>query len=90
MLPNHAPLVVAEQFGTLAALLSRDASTSGSAARPAPTSSPRAALRREATPSADDFPEQLGELGCFLAGEWPDGHPYARHPRRPARHRSSR
>ena len=53
-----------------------DASTSGSAARPAPTSSPRERCAREATPNADDFPDQLGELGCFLAGEWPDGHPY--------------
>jgi luciferase family oxidoreductase group 1 len=26
--------------------------------------------------SADDFPQQLGELACFLAGEFPDGHPY--------------
>jgi luciferase family oxidoreductase group 1 len=75
MLPNHAPLVVAEQFGTLAALhpgridlgLGRAPGTDQFTAR---------ALRREATPSADDFPEQLGELGAFLAGQWPDGHPY--------------
>ena len=38
MLPNHAPLVIAEQFGTLEALLSRAASTSASGGRPAPTS----------------------------------------------------
>ena len=75
MLPNHAPLVVAEQFGTLASLypgridlgLGRAPGTDQFTAR---------ALRREATPAADDFPDQLGELGCFLAGEWPDGHPY--------------
>jgi luciferase family oxidoreductase group 1 len=75
MLPNHAPLVVAEQFGTLAALypgridlgLGRAPGTDQFTAR---------ALRREATPSADDFPDQLGELGSFLAGEWPEGHPY--------------
>lgn len=75
MLPNHAPLVVAEQFGTLASLypgridlgLGRAPGTDQFTAR---------ALRREATPNADDFPDQLGELGCFLAGEWPDGHPY--------------
>jgi luciferase family oxidoreductase group 1 len=76
MLPNHAPLVVAEQFGTLAALhpgridlgLGR-----------APGTDPRtaAALRRSAEPlGPDDFPEQLGELACFLTGEFPDGHPY--------------
>ena len=36
MLPNHAPLVIAEQFGTLESL-SPAASTSASAARPART-----------------------------------------------------
>src|SRR5215204_4885497 len=41
MLPNHAPLVIAEQFGTLAALFPGP-SISASAARPAPISSPRA------------------------------------------------
>ena len=75
MLPNHPPLVVAEQFGTLAALhpgridlgLGRAPGTDQFTAR---------ALRREATPAADDFPDQLGELGSFLAGQWPEGHPY--------------
>jgi len=36
MLPNHAPLIIAEQFGTLAAL-HPDRIDLGSAARPAPT-----------------------------------------------------
>ena len=36
MLPNHAPLVVAEQFGTLEALYPGRIDL-GSAARPAPT-----------------------------------------------------
>lgn len=36
MLPNHAPLVIAEQFGTLEAM-PRAVSTSASAAPPAPT-----------------------------------------------------
>ena len=39
MLPNHAPLVVAEAFGTLAELYP-DASTWAWAARPAPTAPP--------------------------------------------------
>ncbi len=76
MLPNHAPLVVAEQFGTLASLypgridvgLGRAPGTDQVTAR---------ALRRVAQPGADDFPEQLAELGCYLAGEWPAGHPNA-------------
>lgn len=48
MLPNHAPYVIAEQFGTLETLFP-DASISASAARRAPISSPCArcaAIRR--------------------------------------------
>ncbi|GAA3770580.1 LLM class flavin-dependent oxidoreductase [Streptomyces phyllanthi] len=79
MLPNHAPLVIAEQFGTLEAMapnridlgLGRAPGTDGATA---------AALRR--TPrlneSADDFPEQLAELTRFLDDDFPDGHPYRR------------
>ncbi|QGK69116.1 MsnO8 family LLM class oxidoreductase [Allosaccharopolyspora coralli] len=77
MLPNHAPLVVAEQFGTLAALnpgridvgLGRAPGTDPNTAR---------ALRRTTGPlSADDFPEQLGELIGFLRDEFPIDHAYA-------------
>jgi luciferase family oxidoreductase group 1 len=61
MLPNHAPLVVAEQFGTLAALhpgrvdlgLGRAPGTDGIAAR---------ALRRNLAGDADDFPRDVVEL----------------------------
>ncbi|MFF8376998.1 LLM class flavin-dependent oxidoreductase [Streptomyces sp. NPDC015661] len=79
MLPNHAPLVVAEQFGTLEAFapgridlgLGRAPGTDGATA---------AALRRSDTlnEGADDFPEQLAELTRFLDDDFPDGHPYAR------------
>ncbi|MFJ3229555.1 LLM class flavin-dependent oxidoreductase [Streptomyces sp. NPDC086787] len=79
MLPNHAPLVVAEQFGTLEAMapgridlgLGRAPGTDGATA---------AALRRTDTlnEGADDFPEQLAELTRFLDDDFPDGHPYAR------------
>ncbi|MCF2532333.1 LLM class flavin-dependent oxidoreductase [Yinghuangia soli] len=78
MLPNHAPLVVAEQFGTLQALhpgridigLGRAPGTDQTTAR---------ALRRSADAlSADDFPQQLGELIGFLTGSFSDGHPYGR------------
>ncbi|WP_222853865.1 LLM class flavin-dependent oxidoreductase [Fodinicola acaciae] len=78
MLPNHPPLVVAEQFGTLEALhpgridlgLGRAPGTDANTAR---------ALRRSADPlSADDFPQQLGELLAFFGGDFPDDHPYAR------------
>ncbi|GAA2228889.1 LLM class flavin-dependent oxidoreductase [Streptomyces amakusaensis] len=79
MLPNHAPLAIAEQFGTLQALapgridlgLGRAPGTDGGTA---------AALRRgaQADPGADDFPQQLAELTRFLDDDFPDGHPYAR------------
>ena len=75
MLPNHAPLVVAEQFGTLAALHPGRIDL-GLGRAPGTDQFTAAALRRAANPAADDFPEQLGELVCFLAGEWPDGHSY--------------
>src|SRR6201999_698656 len=68
MLPNHAPLVVAEQFGTLAALYPERIDLGLGRA---PGTDPRtaAALRRSAAQlSADDFPQQLGELACFLSG----------------------
>ncbi|MGW2839884.1 LLM class flavin-dependent oxidoreductase [Streptomyces sp. NPDC001493] len=79
MLPNHAPLVIAEQFGTLEALapgrvdlgLGRAPGTDGATA---------AALRRSdrLNEGADDFPQQLAELTRFLDDDFPDGHPYSR------------
>ncbi|OAR25955.1 alkanal monooxygenase [Streptomyces sp. ERV7] len=79
MLPNHAPLVIAEQFGTLEALapgrvdlgLGRAPGTDGATA---------AALRRtdHLNEGADEFPQQLAELTRFLDDDFPDGHPYAR------------
>ena len=79
MLPNHAPLVIAEQFGTLEAMapgridlgLGRAPGTDGATA---------AALRRtdRLSEGADDFPEQLAELTRFLDDDFPDGHPYRR------------
>ncbi|WP_408991299.1 LLM class flavin-dependent oxidoreductase [Streptomyces sp. 1268] len=79
MLPNHAPLVIAEQFGTLEAMapgridlgLGRAPGTDGATA---------AALRRtdRLNEGADDFPQQLMELIRFLDDDFPDGHPYGR------------
>jgi luciferase family oxidoreductase group 1 len=77
MLPNHPPLVVAEQFGMLEALhpgridlgLGRAPGTDPVTAR---------ALRRSAAPlSADDFPQQLGELLAWFNSSFPEDHPYA-------------
>jgi luciferase family oxidoreductase group 1 len=75
MLPNHPPLVVAEQFGTLAALHPGRIDL-GLGRAPGTDQVTAAALRRSLSPGAEEFPEQLGELGSFLAGEWPEGHPY--------------
>ena len=76
MLPNHAPLVVAEQFGMLEALhpgrvdlgIGRAPGTDQVTAR---------ALRRTANPfTEEEFPEQLSELLGFFDGGFPDHHPY--------------
>ena len=71
MLPNHPPLVVAEQFGMLEGLYPGRIDLGLGRA---PGTDPRtaAALRRSAAPlSADDFPQQLGELLAYFA-EDPD------------------
>ena len=65
MLPNHAPLVIAEQFGTLEALypgridlgLGRAPGTDPLTAR---------ALRKDRSGSADDFPADVAELQGYL------------------------
>lgn len=74
MLPNHAPLVVAEQFGTLEALhpgrvdlgIGRAPGTDQVTAR---------ALRRTADLGAERFPDDLVELLGYFSG--PLGHPRA-------------
>jgi luciferase family oxidoreductase group 1 len=65
MLPNHSPLVIAEQFGTLASLypgridlgLGRAPGTDMLTAR---------ALRRDLTIGADDFPQDVQELQSYF------------------------
>ena len=65
MLPNHAPLVIAEQFGTLESLhpgridlgLGRAPGTDHVTTR---------ALRRDTRSGAHDFPEQLAELQSYF------------------------
>jgi luciferase family oxidoreductase group 1 len=65
MLPNHSPLVIAEQFGTLAALfpgrielgLGRAPGTDGLTAR---------ALRRDFEAGADSFPQDVVELQAYF------------------------
>lgn len=76
MLPNHAPLVVAEQFGMLEAL--HPGRIDLGIGR-APGTDPRtaAALRRSLGGLQEpDLPALLGELYGFFNGTFPDDHPY--------------
>ena len=76
MLPNHAALAVAEQFGMLEALHPGRIDL-GIGRAPGTDPVTAAALRRgPGALGADDFPEQLTELLGYFSGSLPDGHPY--------------
>lgn len=68
MLPNHAPLIIAEQFGTLESLypgridlgLGRAPGTDQTTAR---------ALRRDIIGAGTDFPDHVQELQTYLSAE---------------------
>jgi luciferase family oxidoreductase group 1 len=66
MLPNHAPLVIAEQFGTLEALYPGRIDL-GLGRAPGGDFAVTRSLRRDIATSGDDFPELLEELRAFLA-----------------------
>ena len=70
MLPNHAPLVVAEQFGTLEALYPGRIDL-GLGRAPGGDFHTMRALRRDLQQSGDDFPELLEELQTFLGPAMP-------------------
>lgn len=61
MLPNHAPLVVAEQFGTLATLYPNRIDL-GLGRAPGTDQLTARALRRERVESVHDFPQDIQEL----------------------------
>jgi luciferase family oxidoreductase group 1 len=85
MLPNHAPLAVAEQFGMLEALHPGRIDL-GIGRAPGTDPVTASALRRtRGMPEADDFPDQLGQLLGFFDGAFPEGHPYERITAVPAR-----
>ena len=65
MLPNHAPLMIAEQFGTLAALYP-DRIDLGLGRAPGTDQLTMQALRRSLTQSVDDFPRDVVELQHYL------------------------
>lgn len=66
MLPNHAPLVIAEQFGTLASLHPNRIDL-GLGRAPGTDQNTLRALRRTAA-AADTFPQDVLELQGFLGG----------------------
>lgn len=70
MLPNHAPLVVAEQFGTLEALYPGRIDL-GLGRAPGGDPQTMRALRRDLGQSGDDFPVLLDELRGYLGPERP-------------------
>jgi luciferase family oxidoreductase group 1 len=72
MLPNHASLVVAEQFGMLEALHPGRIDL-GIGRAPGTDQATAAALHHG---GPDDFPRQLTDLIGFFTGQWPAGHKY--------------
>ena len=67
MLPNHSPLVIAEQFGTLAAMYPGRIDL-GLGRAPGTDQPTTYALRRDPR-TADRFPQDVLELQAFLRGE---------------------
>jgi luciferase family oxidoreductase group 1 len=68
MLPNHAPLVVAEQFGTLEAMYPGRIDL-GLGRAPGSDAFTMRALRRDSGQTGDDFPALLEELRTYLGPE---------------------
>ncbi|HEY6488648.1 MAG TPA: LLM class flavin-dependent oxidoreductase [Terracidiphilus sp.] len=70
MLPNHAPLIVAEQFGTLESLYPGRIDL-GLGRAPGGDFLTMRALRRDLHQTGDDFPELLDELRTYLGPDKP-------------------
>ncbi|MDA8351903.1 MAG: LLM class flavin-dependent oxidoreductase [Firmicutes bacterium] len=68
MLPNHAPLLIAEQFGTLESLFPGRVDL-GLGRAPGTDQLTARALRRDGRSSGQFFPELLAELRSYFAGE---------------------
>jgi len=69
MLPNHSPIVIAEQFGTLESLYPGRIDL-GLGRAPGTDQRTLRALRRDST-SADNFPQDVRELQAFLGAVRP-------------------
>ncbi|MEO6292006.1 MAG: LLM class flavin-dependent oxidoreductase [Burkholderiaceae bacterium] len=70
MLPNHAPLVVAEAFGTLAELYPNRIDL-GLGRAPGTDQATMRALRRDRVEAEDDFPRDVAELQHLLSAAQP-------------------
>jgi luciferase family oxidoreductase group 1 len=70
MLPNHAPLVIAEQFGTLASLYPGRIDL-GIGRAPGTDMHTAQALRRDVRAAVDQFPRDVLELQAYFAPEQP-------------------
>ncbi|PKP98847.1 MAG: alkane 1-monooxygenase [Alphaproteobacteria bacterium HGW-Alphaproteobacteria-13] len=68
MLPNHAPMVIAEQFGTLEALFPGRVDL-GLGRAPGSDQRVAHALRRNLASDERQFPQDVVELQAFLAGD---------------------
>ncbi len=71
MLPNHAPLIIAEQFGTLASLYPGRIDL-GLGRAPGTDRRTAQALRRDFMHGADRFPQDVMELQALFAPAKPD------------------
>ncbi len=76
MLPNHAPLIVAEQFGTLESLFPGRIDLGLGRASGSDVATMRA-MRRDLRSNGDDFPELLQELRTYLGAPVPGQRVYA-------------
>src|SRR6204780_1934159 len=73
MLPNHAPLVIAEQFGTLAALHPGRVEL-GLGRAPGSDQITAQAMRRTLQSGAEDFPQDVVELMSYFQPVQPGQH----------------
>jgi luciferase family oxidoreductase group 1 len=71
MLPNHAPLVIAEQFGTLASLFPGRIDL-GLGRAPGTDMAATYALRRDSTTGGDQFPRDVQELMFYFQPAEPE------------------
>ena len=77
MLPNHAPLVIAEQFGTLATLYPGRIDLGIGRAPGTDQRTARALRRAPDTIHGEAFLQQLAELEAFMRDDVPADHPFA-------------